>query len=275
MNSIVKITVIVISVFSLLTSGVYAGEIRLSSKDPIMMSPVRDLKKTIIFLGKIGSDGRPVIAATGVLVNVDNIYHLITAKHVIINPLTGKRQDNDLLAFFNLKEGGVTIRPISEVSRHFGVDWIFHDDPKVDIAIIPFLLDPASDDVLVVGEELFLGEDELFELYEIFFLSYQPGIEPKGKISPVVRSGAVSLLNEDGTFYIDAFAFPGNTGSPVFLKPSPIRFDKDAFTIGSDPLGGRFIGIIGEYVTYQELAVSAQSGRPRIVFEENTGLSKV
>jgi predicted oxidoreductase (fatty acid repression mutant protein) len=40
-------------------------------------------------------------------------------------------------------------------------------------------------------------------------------------------------------------------------------------------LGGKFIGIIGEYVPYREVAISAQTGRARVIFEENTGLSKV
>jgi hypothetical protein len=42
-----------------------------------------------------------------------------------------------------------------------------------------------------------------------------------------------------------------------------------------DQLGGKFVGIIGEYLPYQEVAISIQTGRPRVVFEENTGLSKV
>ena len=40
-------------------------------------------------------------------------------------------------------------------------------------------------------------------------------------------------------------------------------------------MGGKFIGIIGEYLPYQEVAISTKTGRPRVVFEENTGLSRV
>lgn len=40
-------------------------------------------------------------------------------------------------------------------------------------------------------------------------------------------------------------------------------------------MGGKFIGIIGEYLPYQEVAISTQTGRKRVVFEENTGLSRV
>jgi len=42
----------------------------------------------------------------------------------------------------------------------------------------------------------------------------------------------------------------------VFLKPSPIRLDSQGISIGYDPLGGKFIGIIGEYILYQDIAIS-------------------
>jgi len=242
----------------------------------VMATPIEELRKTVVFIGRLNvSDGRPEIFATGFLVNVQNTFHLITAKHVIINPQTGALQDSDVLVFFNLRSGGVTIRSISEIKKEFGVDWVFHPDPKVDIAIIPFLVNPAEDDVRVISDSLFLESDQLHELYDVFFLSYQPGIDPKGRIKPIVRNGVISLMNDDRTFYIDATVFPGNSGSPVFVKPSPIRLGQSGYTIGNDTIGGRFIGIIGDYLCRQELAVSAQTGRPRIVFEENTGLSKV
>jgi hypothetical protein len=238
-------------------------------------NPVTDIKKTVVFLGRINPDGKPQIYATGFLVKVQETYHLLTAKHVVVNKLTGKMQDDNLLAFFNLRGGGITVRSIADMKKQFGIDWTFHQDPKVDIAIIPFLINPAEDDVRVISDNLFLGPEYLAELYDVFFLSYQPGIEPRGKVTPIVRNGIISLINDDRSFYVDASVFPGNSGSPVFLKPSAIRFGEKEFVIGKDLLGGRFIGITGEYITSQELAISAQTGRPRVVFEENTGLSRV
>ena len=73
----------------------------------------------------------------------------------------------------------------------------------------------------------------------------------------------ISLINEDGSFYIDGFAFPGNSGSPVFILTSPAEYKV------------KFAGIIGSYLPYQEAAISKQTGRTRIIFEENTGLSIV
>jgi hypothetical protein len=238
------------------------------------LGPIEDLKKTVVFIGKMNTDGKPLIYATGFLVNVQGISHLVTAKHVVQDPVTGNSTDNEMLIFFNLKEGGVSVRPVADMKRESKIKWIFHSDPKVDIAVLPFLI-TQDDDIRLLSEGLFLNTDDYYELYDVFFMSYQPGIEPKGKINPIIRTGAISLVNNDKTFYIDAFAFPGNTGSPVFLRPSPVRYTDKGYKIGEDPKGGRFVGIIGEYIPYQELAVSTQTGRPRIIFEENTGLSKV
>jgi hypothetical protein len=236
---------------------------------------IDERKKTVVFLGKTNEQKENQFYATGVLVVIQKIFHLVTAKHVIVDPTTGDFIDSGLKAFFNLKDGTVGSRSIDEIKKKDSLNWIFHENKDVDIAIIPFKLEPQKDDVKTVPDEIFLTIDRLFELYDVFFLSYQPGIQPQKKISPIARNGTISLINDDKTFYIDGSAFPGNSGSPVFLKPSPIRFEEGNISIGNDQLGGKFLGIIGEYIPYQEVAISVQTHRQRIVFEENTGLSKV
>lgn len=240
-----------------------------------MRTIIDEIKKTIAFLGKTTEKKEFRLSATGFLVNIQNIFHLATAKHVVLDAKTGSFIDSGMLAFFNQKDGTIGSRSIDEIKKNFAVNWIFHENKDVDIAIIPFGLDPQNDGVKTIPDNMFLTTDRLFELYDVFFLSYQPGIQLQKRISPVIRNGTISLINDDKTFYVDAFAFPGNSGSPVFLKPSPIRFDEQGISIGGDQLGGKFIGIIGEYLRYEELAISTQTGRARVVFEENTGLSKV
>jgi len=240
-----------------------------------MRDLIEQIKKTVVFLGRLDEQQRADLIATGFLIRIENVFHLVTAKHVVINPKTGKPTDEGLCVFFNLKTGGIGYRKLDDIKRQWNVQWLFHQRNDVDVAMIPFGLDPEQDDVLTIPDELFLSIDRVYELYDIFFLSYQPGLQASNRITPVVRSGSVSIVNEDKSLYIDGAAFPGNSGSPVFLKPSPIRFDKRGITIGSDLLGGKFIGIIGEYLPYREVAVSVQTGRPRVVFEENTGLSRV
>jgi len=240
-----------------------------------MRDLIEQIKKTVVFLGRLDEQQRPELIATGFLISIETVFHLVTAKHVVVNPKTGKPTVEGLCVFFNLKSGGIGHRKLDDIKRRWNVQWLFHQRSDVDVAMIPFGLDPKQDNVLTIPENLFLSIDQVYELYDIFFLSYQPGLQAINRITPVVRNGSVSIVNEDKSLYIDGAAFPGNSGSPVFLKPSPIRFDKRSITIGNDPLGGKFIGIIGEYLPYQEVAVSVQTGRPRVVFEENTGLSRV
>jgi hypothetical protein len=230
-----------------------------------------DLKSSAILLGKINKKGRIQVTATGFLVKISNIIHLVTTKHVIVHPKDDTFIDKDLIAFLNSNEGKIQAHSINDIKSNFGVRWIFHDIKKVDVGLIPFPIDGQKDYFRTIPDDLFVSNDQFYEVFDVFFLTYQPGIDIQRKISPIIRSGTISLMNEDNTFFIDASAFPGNSGSPVFLKPSSIAYTES----GLSTIRGGFIGILGGYVTYKESAVSLQTGRVRVMFEENTGLSRV
>lgn len=245
-----------------------------------------DMKRTVVFFGRDKGDEGIFFFATGALLIIGKIYHLITAKHVVFNRKTKRLKDEGVQIFFNSKAGDIKSCSLDRIKKDYRVEWIFHEDKNVDIAMIPISFEPDEDDVKIIPEDMFLTIDDLNEVQDIFFLAYQPGIEPKKKIFPIIRGGIISLINEDKTFYVDACAFPGNSGCPVFLKPTPIRYAGKGGTkkgpvsigdisMGPDPLGGKFIGIIGQYVPYKEVAISTQTERPRVVFEENTGLARV
>lgn len=238
---------------------------------------IDEAKQAVVFLGhtekKPDGSVTNVFEATGCLIKVDGYFHLLTAKHVATR--RGKEFVGDLLVFLNSRQGGVSSRAVADIRKQFEVDWIPHPNEEVDLAVLPIPLSPETDHVKVVPQELFQQPDKIYELYDVFFLSYQPGVGHTDHIEPIVRRATVSLINSDGTLLVDGNAFPGNSGSPVFLTPSAIRFDGGGISLGGDPLGGRFIGIIGAYIPYQEIAISAQTGRPRVMFEENTGLSVV
>jgi len=241
-----------------------------------ILKALKNIKKCVIFLGTVDGQGVATLNATSFLIRFGETFYLVTAKHVIANPHTGEVKDENIYAFINLLNGQIAARKIVEIKKQFGVQWIFHPNPQVDIAMMPFGLDPKADDVKVIPESLFLSSKEIFELYDVFFLSYQPGIRPQRALKPVIRVGAISLKHDDGTFYIDAFAFPGSSGSPVFIKPSPIRYAvSGGLAITRENMQTKFIGMIGEYLPYTEVAISAQTSRPRVIFEENTGLSRV
>ena len=68
-----------------------------------MRALLNEIKKTIVFLGKTTEEGKIQFYATGFLVNIQNIFHLVTAKHVVVDPRTGKFVDSRMLAFFQFE----------------------------------------------------------------------------------------------------------------------------------------------------------------------------
>jgi predicted DNA-binding ArsR family transcriptional regulator len=229
-------------------------------------------KKTVVFLGNIYEHGEVVPNATGFLVEIKGLLHLVTAKHVIYDYITNNLTDAETYAFVNTTANSIRAVRISEMKRMLNCDWIFHQNNNIDVAIIPFN-SAAADDLAHVPQNIFLSFEEIFELQDIFFISYQPGIQIRiqNRISPIIRTGSVSVMNDNSTFYIDAASFPGNSGSPVFTRPSTMYGQTNTQPMG----GGYLIGVIGSYLFYEDVAISLQTGQERVKFQENTGLSKV
>ena len=92
---------------------------------------------------------------------------------------------------------------------------------------------------------------------------------------PIVRFGVVSRIQDwirghKTTFLIDVPAFPGNSGGPVIVKPESVALR------GTKAISRALLaGVIKGNIRSRDVAVSQQTGEPRIVFEENTGLTEV
>jgi len=232
--------------------------------------------KTIVHIERLIKDdkGNEVFLpiGTGFITEYENFNILITCKHVIfdlhLNTLIPK-----VFVSFNQKDGTLGRRSVEELKKAFQIDWQFHQNPGIDLAVIPFAIDFAKDDLKRAGKDLFEDFERLAEGEDIFFLGYPAlDIRMEKHIKPIVRSGIISLVQPNKTFLIDANVFPGNSGSPVFLKPS--FMDYQTSVIGQlKP--AKFIGIISSYLSYRDMAISQQTGRPRITFEENSGLANV
>lgn len=109
----------------------------------------------------------------------------------------------------------------------------------------------------------------------VYLLGFPMGLIGKERNFPIVRQGIIArirdaLSNPDLEYLIDAFVFPGNSGGPVFLKPEVVAIQ------GTNAVNQAYlIGVVKGYVPYREVAVSQQTGQPRIVFEDNSGLAEV
>lgn len=254
------------------------------TKERITFEEFIDRARTsTVFLGNF-ENGRPRLTGTGFLTEYDDgeiaIHLLVTAKHVIRDPKSGNMTDDDLLVFFNKKGGGYTSRSVKSLKAKNQVKWVLSKEPD-DMAVLPFHLDKEMD-VKVLRSDLFLTEDYVHELMDVFFVSYEPpGIVVENQINPIMRRGMISKINKDRTIYIDGFAFPGNSGGPVFVKPVMPQYKSkpDGSPLEGqeflDIMGGRLIGIIGKYIPYRDLAFSRQTGTARVSFEEHSGLSIV
>jgi len=225
------------------------------------------LKKGIVFLGYNTIKRRFI--GTGFLIDVEGITYLVTAKHVIKNSV------ENLCVFFNLIGGGIGEHNLNDMKKKLNIDWILHKNNDIDIALIPYLIEDF-DDSAKIDKSYFKETKDLTELTDIFYLSYQPGLSKETKILPIVRKGTICFINkEEGIIYIDGFSFPGNSGSPVFTDPPPFRVRGKQLVPGREHLLLSFIGVLGAYIPYRDVAISTQTGRPRITFEENTGIAKV
>jgi S1-C subfamily serine protease len=162
--------------------------------------------------------------------------------------------------------------------------WILHPDPTVDVAASPVGIDftaPENSEIgFVLGDKNSLSLDQIrqHQLQEgdfVYLLGFPMGLVGPTRSAVIVRSGLIARLRDllDGSsnnFLVDSWVFPGNSGGMVVTRPETTAIQG---TKSHDQ--SHVIGVVASYIPYQDVAVSQQTGRPRIVFEENSGLATV
>ena len=77
-------------------------------------------------------------------------------------------------------------------------------------------------------------------------------------------------IDESNNILMDIQNFPGNSGSPVFLRPEPLAIK------GTEGFSRCvLIGIIHSYIPYRDYLVSRQTGETIEVRTENSGLANM
>jgi len=159
------------------------------------------------------------------------------------------------LAAANLKSGSRVIQSLDELPKRFGVGWTL--DTERDVAATPF---PTSPDyrIRTLPIEFFIDDEQLGELQDVFFVSFQPGLEAPNRIRPIVRRGMVAVADR-GEVHLDAFVFPGTSGSPVFVRAATSSAGPTRINLGISPLSCKCVGLVKSYLPYREVAISEQA----------------
>ena len=248
---------------------------------------------TVVALGGPSQDGEVQYTATGFLYgyptgqtddNGDTRYwvFLVTNRHVF----QGAAQHQDVLqARFNRPMGSrANIYPLNLKEADGSTSWSVHPESDADVAVLP--INPQQLQADGIEFSFFPSDTHTFTLEQacaiemsegdgVFTLGFPLGDAGDERNYVIVRQGIIAriqhwLKGNSRTFLIDASIFPGNSGGPVLLKPE-IAFIEG--TKNNDRCG--LIGMVSSYLPYQEVAISQQTGRPRMIFEENSGLGIV
>jgi S1-C subfamily serine protease len=212
------------------------------------------------------------------------VLYLVTNHHVVEEHIAATA--GPLVVKFNMKSG--------EAARTYNIDlvqqgkpiWRAHPNPAIDVAVIrlnaPFLVqEGASFDYFRSDSEV-LTKDKAKELglsegEGVFVLGFPMGIVGGEQDYVIVRQGIIARVQDtlrspatNTSFLIDSFVFPGSSGGPVVLKP-------DMFSIqGTTAIHQAYLlGVVKGYIPYTDVAFSLQTKRPRVTFEENSGLAEV
>jgi len=207
---------------------------------------------------------KDVFVGTGFLMNFYSMPLLITNKHIM--------RGNELQYRINRSDGKIDrIRIGQEDGYEDYCDWFEHPNSSIDIAIrlVPHI--PGSR-LIGLNFETIGKSAEIYDGREIFYWGFPlgGGAEDELQHYPIMRSGIVAQNRFHNRYLIEANVYPGSSGSPVFTKPFAIK--EETALLFKAP---RLIGVVSSYIPYREQAISQQTNRTRITFEENSGLALV
>ena len=209
----------------------------------------------------------------------DKIYRtfLVSNRHVFETIF----QHSDVLSSRFNKVDGAGSSTYSVLRKN--ADWTAHPNPDCDVAVLGVNHSKLTADKV---EHSFFYDNVSFTREQaythgvsegdgVFVLGFPMGQAGDERNYVIVRQGIIAraqhwLRTKAPTFLIDASIFPGNSGGPVLLKPEAVSIRG---TMANDKCS--LIGMVSSYLPYQEVAVSQQTGRPRMIFEENSGLATV
>lgn len=241
----------------------------------------------VVAIGKLNPDGTKNWIGTGFLfgnyakTREDNqkeyTIYLVTNKHVLVN-------QNDIVLRFNPQsDQAATDFPI-KLFNDGKMIWTGHPNVNVDVAVFRIngqkLRDAGMKFHFFQSDETVYKKEDLIKIQThegdfVYVLGFPMGLVAPDRQYVILRGGAIARIRDlfegrSTDFVIDAMVFPGNSGGPVIIRPEITSIEGTKANHRSC-----LIGIIKSYIPYQDIAISQQTKRPRVIFEENTGLSLV
>ena len=208
----------------------------------------------------------------------DTLYKvwLVTNKHV----LRGLKQA--YLKFNAADSGDSKDYRIALMAKNGRPLWIGHPDEDIDVAAMPLNASALKREkrrfsFFGSGAHTMNRSDmvaaDVSEGEGLFVLGFPMGLVGESRQYATCRAGCLArvrdfLEDRSKDLLADIWVFPGNSGGPVVIQPSAY-----AITGTSRVQKADLIGIVKSYVSYRDVAMSQQTGRPRVIFEENSGLT--
>jgi len=165
------------------------------------------------------------------------------------------------------------------------LQWVFPDDPSVDLAVVPMAPDRTKVDYEPLSTTMLATEDVVKTkgigegdpiVYTGLFVQ-MPGLM---KLEPIVRQGIIAMMPDEpifttlkkpGSLYLaDTHVFEGNSGSPMFVNLGGVR--NGQIMMGYDY---RLLGVVSGYADedtkFNFQVVTTYSGK----FGANSGVATV
>lgn len=190
---------------------------------------------------------------------------LVTAKHVV----TERSETLKSNLAYRLNNRSTNSDLISESHmEHYAGRWFFSANNDVACRFIVF----GDPDVKTFSLDMFLRQQSIRPGAPAYIIGFPLGLRSESYTVPIVRRASVALVDQAGLM-VDGFTFPGNSGGPVVY--SSFLGNTVPIKRGGVISGDALIGLVSSSLNYTDVAVSQQTKRPRVSFEENSGLTHV
>ena len=200
---------------------------------------------------------------------------LVTNKHIVDN-------DEVIVVKINSSDELPANEYELDIASNQDVITIHPDGLDVAVLLLPGSMMSADkvaayplveEHLLSIAEARNIGVSEGDGIFAVGFPMALVGYEDQ--IFPIVKQGCIARIQDwlagiARHILIDANIFPGNSGGPIFLRPSL------AAVVGTKPNPNSYlIGMVSAYIPYEDVAISQQTGRERVIFEENSGIAEI